>query len=64
MTITLDSFMRALAGQESGGSYEAVNRDSGAYGKYQIMPANWPSWSREAGLPANAPQTARKPARH
>ncbi|MGE3705129.1 MAG: transglycosylase SLT domain-containing protein [Vicinamibacterales bacterium] len=57
MAITLDSFMAALAGQESGGSYSAENPHSGAYGKWQIMPSNWPAWSREAGLPAGAPQT-------
>lgn len=34
------SFLRAIAGQESGGNYGARNRDSGAMGKYQIMPAN------------------------
>lgn len=31
---------RAMAGQESGGNYGARNADSGAMGKYQIMPAN------------------------
>lgn len=38
----------AIGGQESGGNYTAVNPDSGALGKYQIMPANIPGWSREA----------------
>jgi len=33
-------FIRAISGQESGGNYGAVNRDSGALGKYQIMPSN------------------------
>lgn len=33
-------FMAAISGQESGGNYGARNRDSGAMGKYQIMPAN------------------------
>lgn len=33
-------FIRAISGQESGGNYGAVNRDSGALGKYQIMPGN------------------------
>jgi hypothetical protein len=47
----------AISGQESGDNYNAVNSTSGAYGKFQIMPANWPSWSREAGLGENAPQT-------
>lgn len=34
------AFLRAISGQESGGNYGAVNRDSGAMGKYQIMPSN------------------------
>lgn len=36
----LDSFVRAISGQESGGSYGAVNKSSGALGKYQVMPSN------------------------
>jgi hypothetical protein len=53
----VDAFMRAIGGQESGGNYDATNATSGAHGKFQIMPANWPSWSREAGLGENAAQT-------
>lgn len=34
------SFVRAIAGKESGGSYSARNSSSGAMGKYQIMPGN------------------------
>ncbi|MFA6135546.1 MAG: hypothetical protein WC869_16150 [Phycisphaerae bacterium] len=49
--------MDAISGQESGGDYGAENPDSGAYGRFQIMPANWPSWSAEAGIPG-APQSA------
>jgi hypothetical protein len=41
----LRRFMWAMAGQESGWDYLARNRASGAYGKYQIMPMNWPSWA-------------------
>lgn len=37
----LNAFIQAIAGQESGGNYSAVNPDSGAAGKYQIMPANF-----------------------
>jgi hypothetical protein len=55
--VTLDRFMDALAGQESGGNYSAKNARTGASGKYQIMPANWPAWSKEAGLGANAART-------
>jgi hypothetical protein len=36
----LGAFINAIAGKESGGSYSARNPDSGAMGKYQIMPAN------------------------
>ncbi len=39
--------MWALGQQESGGDYTARNRVSGAYGKYQIMPSNWPAWARQ-----------------
>lgn len=53
----IDQFMAAISGGESGGKYDPTNPDSGAHGKYQIMPANWPSWAQEAGLSADAPQT-------
>lgn len=45
---SLAMFINAIAGQESGGNYGAVNSSSGALGKYQIMPANIPSWSQAA----------------
>lgn len=38
-------FMWAMAGQESGWDYYARNTSSGAFGRYQIMPFNWPSWA-------------------
>jgi Transglycosylase-like domain len=38
-------FMYAMGQVESGGNYYARNASSGAYGKYQIMPSNWPSWA-------------------
>ncbi|CAN5463340.1 hypothetical protein BH20CHL7_BH20CHL7_03100 [soil metagenome] len=41
----LSHFMYAVGEVESGGSYTARNPVSGAYGKYQIMPSNWPSWA-------------------
>lgn len=41
-------FLNAIAKKESGGNYGAINADSGASGKYQIMPGNIPSWSKEA----------------
>ena len=45
------ALIRAIAGKESGGNYGAVNRDSGALGKYQIMPSNIAGpggWDKEA----------------
>lgn len=54
---TIDGLMAAIGGQESGGDYDAENGRTGAHGKYQIMPKNWPSWAEEAGLGADAPRT-------
>lgn len=54
-TITIDQFMDALSGQESGGDYDAQNSRTGAYGRFQILPSNWPSWSAEAGIPGAPP---------
>lgn len=49
-------FMAALGAVESNGRYDAVNTTSGAIGKYQIMPANWASWSlRYLGNASAAP---------
>ena len=39
-TGSFGQFLKAISGQESGGNYGARNKDSGAMGKYQIMPAN------------------------
>lgn len=52
-----DNLVAAIGGQESGGNYNAKNGRTGASGKYQIMPDNWPSWSQEAGLPAGVEMT-------
>jgi len=41
----MNAFMYAMGQVESGGRYDAVNPSSGARGKYQIMPSNWPSWA-------------------
>lgn len=54
----IDAFMAAISGLESGGSYTAEN-PSGAYGKFQIMPANWGPWAERAGIGRNAPRTPR-----
>lgn len=53
----IDRFMAAVSGKESEGDYNAVNPDSGAYGRFQIMPGNWAPWAERAGLGANAPRT-------
>jgi hypothetical protein len=45
-TVGIDAFMTGLACTESGGRYDALNRFSGAMGKYQIMPGNWRAWGR------------------
>lgn len=47
-TSSKESFFAAIEGQESGGDSTAVS-PAGAVGIYQIMPDNWPSWSKEAG---------------
>ncbi|CAN5236044.1 hypothetical protein BH24CHL7_BH24CHL7_04190 [soil metagenome] len=43
--IEIEHFMAGLACVESGGRYKAVNPQSGALGKYQIMPRNWTVWA-------------------
>jgi len=53
----LKRFMHAVAQVESGGRYTARNPHSGAYGKYQIMPASWRGWARQYLGDARAPQT-------
>ena len=37
---SFEKFIAAITGQESGGNYSARNKDSGAMGRYQIMPGN------------------------
>jgi hypothetical protein len=53
----LQRFMNAMGKVESGGRYTARNRSSGAYGKYQIMPSNWPSWAKRYLGNSTAKQT-------
>ncbi len=55
----IDKFMAALGAVESNGRYDAVNSSSGARGKYQIMPSNWPSWAGRYLGDRNAPWTPR-----
>jgi transglycosylase-like protein with SLT domain len=53
----LARFTAAVGSVESGGDYTARNPVSGAYGKYQIMPSNWPAWARQYLGNAKAKQT-------
>jgi hypothetical protein len=53
----LERFMTAVARVESGGSHTAVNKTSGAYGRYQILPENWRAWARRYLGNANARPT-------
>jgi hypothetical protein len=53
----IDRFMDAIGQVESGGRYNAHNRSSGAYGKYQIIPASWRGWARLYLGDSNAPRT-------
>lgn len=53
----IDRFLYALGQVESGGNYYAVNPTSGAYGKYQILPSNWPAWAKTYLGSSTAPQT-------
>jgi len=49
MSVTFEQFFKSIAAQESGGRYGAVGVWTGgdrAYGKYQVMGANIPSWTR------------------
>lgn len=46
-SISFDAFFAAIAGQESGGNYNAINSRTGASGKYQIMPGNIGPWSQQ-----------------
>ncbi len=53
----LERFLDALGQVESRGSYTAHNETSGAYGKYQIMPASWAAWAKAYLGSSTAPQT-------
>lgn len=58
-------FAWAIGQVESRGNYYAHNRHSGSFGKYQIMPRNWPFWAERylgtrhaAKTPANQDRVA------
>lgn len=44
----INKLMAAISTQESGGDSTIINKDSGATGKWQVMPENIPSWSKAA----------------
>ena len=41
----LSLFMELLGPLDSGGRYDAHNPSSGAFGRFQILPSNWPGWA-------------------
>jgi hypothetical protein len=43
----LNRFMNAVGKIESNGRYNARNSRTGAIGKYQVMPSNWPGWAKK-----------------
>ena len=53
----LSRFMQAVAQVELHGNHTALNKKSGAYGRYQIMPDNWRAWARRYLGDANAKPT-------
>ena len=56
---SLARFKAAVGSVESGGRYDARNPRTGAYGKYQILPSNWPAWAGQYVGSSAARQTAR-----
>lgn len=58
----LQDFLNALSSQESGGSYSAVNRHTGALGRWQVLPSNVAPWARKyLGMNISASQFLRNP---
>jgi hypothetical protein len=53
----LGRFLYAVGQVESHGNYTARNPVSGAYGKYQFMPASWRAWAKKYLGDANAQPT-------
>lgn len=59
MSVSFEAFFNAIAKQESGGSYSAVGvqtKYGRAYGKYQVLDSNIPSWTRKYYGKALTPQ--------
>lgn len=51
-----DKFLWAEGEQESGNNYAAVNPNSGALGRWQVMPSNLSNWLTDAGQPQMSSQ--------
>jgi hypothetical protein len=49
--VSYQAWQAARTAQESGGRYDAVNADTGAMGKYQVMPETGKSLAAGLGLP-------------
>lgn len=50
MAITFEQFFQSIIVQESGGDYDAIGQPTKygiAYGKYQVLDANIPSWTKQ-----------------
>ena len=59
---SLDDFLNAMSSQESGGNYSAVNKNTGALGRWQVMPGNVSAWAkRYLGIKLSAQQFLRSP---
>jgi len=43
--LKLGQFMAGLGAKESHNDYQLVSKISGAFGKYQTLPASWEKWS-------------------
>jgi hypothetical protein len=63
-TVTLDQFMARIAVIESDNRNYLIHPDTGAFGKYQIMPTNWREWSVLAMPNDKRPRVAHKTIPH
>ena len=59
---SLDDFLSAMSSQESSGNYSAVNQNTGALGRWQVMPNNVPAWAKKyLGITLTPQQFLRNP---
>jgi hypothetical protein len=52
----LQEFLWAEGEQESGNNYDATNAETGALGRWQVLPSNLPAWLPASGQPVMSPQ--------